>query len=205
MSKPGSLHVKVSMMYGGKSTYLIHLVEALGRAEKILYINHASDTRDELLSTHSNINIEAVISKYATVIKLDALEDLWIHMSDKDIESYPVICIDEGQFFPDLYEGVLHFVEDLGKEVYVVGLKGDYKRKRFGGIADLLEISDTFSTLDSATLCDRCCSRGGQDHKYNKALFTHRVDDTSGQQVEIGADNYIPVCRECYLFLNNNR
>ena len=31
-----------------------------------------------------------------------------------------------------------------------------------------------------------------------RAIFTHRISDNT-EQKEVGNDNYIPVCRKCYL------
>jgi len=107
-----------------------------------------------------------------------------------------VIFIDEAQFFPDLIEGVLRISEKLGVDVYVVGLKSDWQRKPFGQILDLIAISDDVVTLKD-TFCAECPKRGGM----NKAIFTHRLINRTGQQIEVGND-YIPVCRKCYLSLN---
>lgn len=198
MNSSGSLHVRVSMMYGGKTVFLVRLVESLGRASRILYINHTQDTRgDTPITTHAESVNPLSIEKYADVMWVNNLLDL----EDSTILNYTTVCIDEGQFMPDLYQGVLHMVEDLGREVYVVGLKGDYKRGKFGYITDLLEIADTFSTLETFTLCDRCANFGQRKN----ALFTHRIEDISGAQIEIGSKNYIPVCRECYIQLNKDR
>ena len=103
-----------------------------------------------------------------------------------------VILINEGQFFPDLFECVIELVEKYNKKVYVSALDGDFKREKFGGILDLIPYCDQFTKLNS--LCSQC--KNGR-----KALFSHRVT-TESAQIVIGSDNYIPLCRKCYLQFN---
>jgi thymidine kinase len=88
-------------------------------------------------------------------------------------------------------------VEVLNREVHVVGLSGDYKRNSFGQVLELEPLADDFSTLPSLTLCERCI----QYTRRTPALFTHRFG-MGIEQVEVGSDNYIPVCRKCYMELN---
>jgi thymidine kinase len=88
-------------------------------------------------------------------------------------------------------------VDQLKREVYVAGLSGDYRRMNFGQIHTLIPVANEVKILN-----DTFCSVCAKNHHKRKALFTHRVVDTSGQQVEVGSSNYIPVCRECYLVMN---
>ena len=50
----------------------------------------------------------------------------------KHLNDYDVFLINEGQFFEDLYDCVDSIVNKKKKKVYVCGLDGDYKRKKFG-------------------------------------------------------------------------
>ena len=191
----GSLHVRTSMMYGGKTMYLLRIVETLGRAFKILYINHDIDIRSEdPYSTHSVIASKALDKKLnVTMLKVSTLSSI----SSDVVKQHPVVLIDEAQFFSDLKDAVLYMVEVLNKEVHVVGLSGDYKRNSFGQVLELEPLADDFSTLPSLTLCERCI----QYTRRTPALFTHRIS-MGTEQVEVGSDNYIPVCRKCYMELN---
>lgn len=196
--KEGHLKVIMSMMYGGKTSYLIHIIEVQGWACKVLYINHASDIRNtEAYSTHKESFDKDLSGKLnATMIKLSNLSDV----SDELLLSYPVVCIDEAQFFPDLNEKVRHMVNDLGLEVYVAGLNGDYKRHKFGQLLDLIPDADDVIILKD-TLCSKCAAKGIR----KTAKFTWRVNDDTKSQVEIGSQNYIPVCRTCHNLLGETR
>jgi thymidine kinase len=98
-----------------------------------------------------------------------------------------VILINEGQFFPDLEE----FVKKLllnGKKVYVCGLDGDFERKKFGQILDLIPLCDKVTKLTS--LCSMC--KNGTLGIFSKRITSEQI------QTVVGCDNYIPVCRNCY-------
>ena len=76
----------------------------------------------------------------------------------------------------------------MGNKVYVCGLDGDFQRKKFGQILDLIPLCDKVTKLTS--LCSIC--------KNGKAgIFSMRLTVETCQTL-VGSDNYIPVCRECY-------
>lgn len=183
--------VVLGPMYAEKTTYLVRLANLASRAVKVLYIGHTDDTRSaKAFSTHNNLFAEDIDKKIRTdMVKASLLSEL----SDETINKYKTILIDEGQFFADLPEEVIRFVEKLGKTVHVVGLSGDYRRKNFGRVHELLPLADGVTTV--TTLCEVCAEAGIE----STALFTQRKVDTTGAQKEIGASNYRPVCRQCYV------
>jgi thymidine kinase len=162
----------------------------------VAVINHSIDNRydEELLSTHDQIKIPC--------IKTEKLFDLWakegISLED-NIELIPrvkdkfkvatsdVILINEGQFFPDLFDFVNILLKE-GKKVYVCGLDGDFERKKFGTILDLIPLCDKVHKLSS--LCSQC--KDG-----TPGIFSMRLTNEKEQTV-VGSENYIPVCRKCY-------
>ena len=99
-----------------------------------------------------------------------------------------VILINEGQFFDDLVPFVLDLVNNKGKKVFVCGLDGDYKKRRFGNIIDLIPEADTYRKLQA--VCIRC--KDG-----TPAPFTHRLSSSKNQTL-IGSSEYIPLCRRCH-------
>jgi thymidine kinase len=161
------LHLIFGPMFSGKTTFL----STISKPNSI-YINHTFDTRGEIFYSHN----PSIIIKNG--IKTDILKD-------SDILEYDTILIDESQFFTNVKETVLRWVEDYNKTVYVCGLHGDYKRKPFGELLDLIPYSDTINYLKAT--CD--CSK--------PAIFSKRVvkDD---KQILVGANEYKPVCRKCY-------
>jgi thymidine kinase len=58
-----------------------------------------------------------------------------------------VVCIDEAQFIEDLVEFCLQAAEEEGKRVVVAGLDGDFRRRRFGRVLELVPLADSVTKL----------------------------------------------------------
>ena len=78
--------------------------------------------------------------------------------------------------------------------VYVFGLSGDFERNKFGQILDLIPISNNITYLKS--ICHSC-------EKVKDAPFTMRKTSNKEQVSVGGSEEYIAVCRECWLNRNN--
>jgi thymidine kinase len=195
-SEAGYLEIILGPMFASKTTRLVEIYKQCKFCNiSVVVINHSIDNRydEELLSTHDQVKIPC--------IKTDKLLDVWTdcinlkedisfvpRIKDKfKVASSSVILINEGQFFPDLEE----FVKSLllnNKKVYVCGLDGDFERKKFGQILDLIPLCDKVTKLTS--LCSIC--KNG-----TPGIFSKRITSEKEQTV-VGSDNYIPVCRSCY-------
>ena len=189
----GYLEIILGPMYASKSTRLVEIYKQCKFCNiKVTVINHSIDNRydDLLLSTHDKIKISC--------INTDKLLDLWLEenkdtnyiprLNDKlKIKNSEVILINEGQFFSDL-EIFIKLLLKCNKKIYVCGLDGDFERKKFGQILDIIPLCDKVYKLTS--LCSLC--KNG-----NKGIFSMRLTNEKEQTV-VGSENYIPVCRECY-------
>jgi len=181
----GYLELILGPMFSGKTTQIIQHYKSYSYiGKKVAVINYAEDKRyhDSLLSTHDQIMIPCILVKNLTDI-----------VNDEVIVNADVILINEGQFFPDIYEIVLEFVEKQQKTVYICGLDGDFKRNKFGKLLDLIPYCDKITKLNA--LCSQC--RNGE-----AGLFSHRITGETSQIV-IGSSNYRPLCRACYLKMND--
>jgi thymidine kinase len=195
--KIGYLEIILGGMYAGKTKKLIEIYnQCKFCGVSVMVINHKMDNRydDELLSTHDKVKIKCVktellmdlYTENETVENTSEYNDFNFRNKCKLIKS-DVILINEGQFFPDIEE----FIKKLlvkGKEIYVCGLDGDFERKKFGKILDLIPLCDKVYKLTS--LCG-VCKTGKQ------GIFSKRITRET-QQLVIGSDTYIPVCRACY-------
>ena len=200
MSTPQSnsayLEIILGPMFSGKTSRLVEIYKQCKFCNiSVAVINHSIDNRydDELLSTHDQIKIpciktEKLFNIWQENIELDKTIDL-IPMIDEKlaIAVSDVILINEGQFFPDLEEFVKTLLNN-GKKVYVCGLDGDFERKKFGQILDLIPLCDKVTKLTS--LCSIC--KDG-----TPGIFSKRISEETEQTV-VGSTNYIPVCRNCY-------
>ena len=178
----GRLELILGPMFSGKTTRLVELYhEFQNKHVKVIAINFADDTRyhDTMLSTHDRQLIPC--------IQCHNLNEI---IDNENIKNSSVILINEGQFFQDIFEVVIRFVELQKKHVVICGLDGDFKRINFGKLCDLIPLSDSIIKLHAKCNC-------GKD-----AIFSHRVTNELAQVV-IGSSNYIPLCRTCYLDINN--
>jgi len=189
----GYLEIILGSMYSGKTSRLVEIYkQCISCNISVAVINHSIDNRydTELLSTHDHVKIHC--------IKTERLFDVWTDSIDmesnvdlvpriRDISRSSVILINEGQFFPDLEEFVKKILLN-GKKVYVCGLDGDFERKKFGQILDLIPLCDKVTKLTS--LCSMC--KNG-----TLGIFSKRISCEQTQTI-VGFDNYIPVCRNCY-------
>lgn len=178
----GSLSITLGPMFSGKTTWLVNTYNSLlSQNENVAVINYADDTRyhETLLSTHDLIMIPCIQAK--------TIDEVANHNS---IASATAVLINEGQFFPDVYDAVIKMVEHENKRVFICGLDGDFKRNKFGGLIDLIPMANEVCKL--AARCNQCDK---------PAPFSHRITSETSQIV-IGSSNYIPLCRSCYISMN---
>ena len=204
-NQSGYLELIIGPMFSGKTSRLVEIYNQCKFCNiSVVAINHSIDNRyddyddDDLISTHDKIKIPCIkTEKLFDVLTNEAnfleKQNKIIHRkNDKlQIANSKVILINEGQFFPDLFEFVNELVKD-NKQIYICGLDGDFERKKFGQIIDLIPLCDKVEKLTS--LCSIC--KNGK-----KGIFSMRLSNEKEQTV-VGCENYIPVCRECYMSTN---
>lgn len=107
----------------------------------------------------------------------------------KYISKADIILVDEAQFLSkQQVDELAELVDRLDLPVICFGLKTDYKSELFEGSKRLLELADKIEEIK--TMCWYC---------RKKATLTMRVNDGSGEQLQIGGnEDYKPVCRKHY-------
>ena len=191
----GYLELIIGPMFSSKTTTLLEIYKKCKFCNiPVSIINHTTDTRyhDTLISSHDKV--------MAPCLQASKLGDIWtcegwiesgkdsdIYTANNILRSSEVILINEGQFFIDLYEVVIDMLNQ-NKKVYICGLDGDFERKKFGSILDLIPLCDKVRKLTS--LCSLC--KDG-----TLAIFSMRLSEEKEQTI-VGSTNYIPVCRKCY-------
>jgi thymidine kinase len=181
----GYLELVIAPMFSGKSSEIIKTIsrfESIGK--KILAINHSFNNRYNStgISTHNGM-------KYENCITLSNLSS--ISTDSKQFVEADVIIIEELQFFEDAVENITDWVDCHKKYVFAVGLSGDFNRKPFAPIANLIPLCDKLTKLDA--FC-KICGDG------TCASFSKKIVGNSDKIVEVGADDiYVATCRKHYL------
>ncbi|XXG44845.1 hypothetical protein AAC387_Pa02g0088 [Persea americana] len=179
----GELHVIVGPMFAGKTTELLRRVQLEnGNGRKVAIIKSNKDIR---------YGLDSIVTHDGAKFPCWALPDL-LSFSAKfgadEYEKVDVIGIDEAQFFEDLYEFCCKAADHDGKTVIVAGLDGDYLRRSFGSVLDIIPLADSVTKLTAR--CELCGKR---------AFFTLRKTEETQTELIGGADVYMPVCRQHYV------
>jgi len=158
---------------------------AIGK--KCVYINSSLDNREEKdFSTHN--------PDLKSLSKIDSMKVRFINYQFiEKVKMYDVVGIDESQLFGCnlLIPTIEYLIDKLDKKLILSGLNGDFKRKKFGKIIDLIPICDTIIKL--YPYCSNCSKSG----KVEKALFSKKINGNDNV-IDVGYDNYIPLCRKCF-------
>ncbi|KAH9621243.1 hypothetical protein KSS87_015386 [Heliosperma pusillum] len=179
----GEIHVIVGPMFAGKTTALLRRVTSeTTNGRKVAMIKSSKDNRYAK---------DSVVTHDGAKFPCWALPDLASFKEKFGLEEYnqlDVIGIDEAQFFEDLYEFCCIAAENDGKIVVVAGLDGDYLRRSFGSVLDVIPLADTVTKLTAR--CELCGKR---------AFFTLRKTEETKTELIGGAESYMPVCRLHYV------
>ena len=188
------LQVYCGCMFSGKSSAA--RLEALRAAAvniPVLTVTHSLDTRyGEGIRTHEGKTADNI-----PFISCSKLKDV---LDTKLWKECKMCVIDEGQFFPDLYEICKLMVDqecdptsdrvpcmnNSRRTIIVAGLDMDSDGNPFGDVVRLGLEADSFIKLQS--LCSLCCDG-------TKSNFSQKyIADSSSQIAVGGSEMYRPVC-----------
>ncbi|XP_042479319.1 thymidine kinase a-like [Macadamia integrifolia] len=179
----GEIHVIVGPMFAGKTTALLRRIQTeSNNGRSVAIVKSDKDTR---------YGLEYTVTHDGEKFPCWALSELSSFRQKFGVDAYEkldVIGIDEAQFFGDLYDFCRKAADHDGKTVVVAGLDGDYLRRSFGSVLDIIPLADSVTKLTAR--CELCGKH---------AFFTLRK--TKDKQTELigGADVYMPVCRQHYV------
>jgi thymidine kinase len=176
----GELHLILGPMFAGKTTSLINKANSINKLENknIFVINHSSDERyskNTFVTSHDNLQIPCV-----PMLTLNTI-------FENDISNINYIFINEGQFFPDLYDVVKKLLFEYKKIIYICGLDGDYKQEPFPNckLLELIPLSNSVEKIQAN--CSIC---------KQKAPYTKRIINSNDIFLVGGSEMYQPVCLE---------
>ncbi|KAM4077550.1 hypothetical protein ACJW30_12G146200 [Castanea mollissima] len=182
-SPSGEIHVIVGPMFAGKTTTLLRRIQSeSSNGRSVAIIKSNKDTR---------YGLDSIVTHDGAKLPCLALPDLSSFREKFGLDAYDqldVIGIDEAQFFEDLYDFCREAADHDGKRVIVAGLDGNYLRRSFGSVLDIIPLADSVTKLTAR--CELCGKR---------AFFTLRKTEETQTELIGGADVYMPVCRQHYV------
>ena len=177
----GKIRLIIGPMFGGKTSELINRYRKHTIANRnCLLVKYKKDNRysTNKIVTHDGTNINA--------ISCILLEEI-----DSYVINYDVICIDEIQFYKDAPAYCEKWANN-NKIIEVCGLNGDYERKPFSVISNLLPLVEDITYLKAV------CRETGED-----ASFSKRLGNETKKELIGGSDQYSAVDRITYFSENN--
>jgi thymidine kinase len=184
----GAIEVIIGPMFSGKTTEMIsRATRAAYAGIRVLLVKHGDDRRygsGDFVVTHAGLRQGSAPQSEAIaairVVAVHALAEVVVDAAEL------VIGVDEGQFYPDLVEYCERWASD-GRRVIVAALDGDYARRPFGQVCNLIPLSEAVEKRRGVCMGCGCDS-----------AFTQRISKSTAL-VEIGAqESYRTVCRECH-------
>ena len=179
-AKRGWIEVIVGSMFSGKTEELIRRLKRAKIAKlQVEIFKPQIDTR---------YSLEEVVSHDENAIHstpVTSSQNILLLANDVD-----VIGIDEAQFFDNSLIEVCNKLANRGIRIVVAGLDMDFSGKPFGPIPNLL------ATAEYVTKVHAICVRCG-----NLAQYSHRLGDSEKLVVLGETDIYEPVCRSCFIKL----
>lgn len=152
--------------------------------KKALLVTCSVDTRNPTERLSSHFPFFSKLNELFDIITLDKSE---LHqLKYLSLEQYSCVCIDETQFFEDLWNNISELV--VKHIVICSGLNSDYLKKPFGEFNDLFSLAN--EKVECRAHCTKCLELGHTE------TATHTKKKISSEAlVEIGGtDIYEPVC-----------
>jgi thymidine kinase len=185
----GYLYLIIGPMFAGKSSKLIRLIRNFrSKNIPILVLKHSLDTRYDSLSeicSHDQIKEPC-----------KSTDNLVSYLNTNDYNIADIIVIEEAQFFGnDLITFCKQATDIDNKYVIVTGLSGNYKRKPFGKILELVPLADKIDKLEA--YCFFC-------EKITPANYTLRLSKEQ-DEIIVGENNlYQAACRKHFNEFNKS-
>lgn len=186
----GRIDVIIGPMFAGKTSELLHRVnQAQDSGLRVMLVKSEKDSR------YSAKHIVTHDGKKKDCFSVRDLADVKANYSKEYAECH-VVAIDEAQFFKDLVAFCQMAADKDNKHVVIAGLDGDFLRKRFGQVVDMLPIADSVKKLSAECYF---CAKNRDDGASYPAIFSLRITATQDQELIGGAEAYVAACRKHYV------
>jgi thymidine kinase len=178
----GRIELIIGCMYSGKTTeFMRRIMRYKTLNKKIIIYTHSSDTRYSEAGTISTHNRDSM-----SAIPKNSLKDI---IDSDEFKNSDIICIEEAQFFPDLFQFTINAVDKHDKTLIICGLDGDFQMNPFMQVVQLIPRAESITKLNA--LCKKCGDG-------TEACFSRRIVESTEREL-VGSDGiYEAVCRYHY-------
>lgn len=191
---------------------LSHLIDIFPD-KKALIITSKKDTRGKDIIDNSNdieiynfedglipLEAEKIITSHSSLFKgiPNGIKRLvrTLNLKEIDVSDFDIICIEEAQFFSDLYKTVQYWVDALDKYVLVAALDSNWKREIFGQVHLLSSIAtESHKVTANCRYCIRELGENVNLESLPSASFTSRTVDSEEEILIGGSKEYEATCR----------
>ena len=208
LSAVGSIEVTGGPMYAGKTSLAIGLANQRSfLGEKIIYINHDSDTRETAGGVEGVFTSHNASNRFLCPMVRTAKAT---HLKEVDVKDIDLIIVDEGQLFPDLAETVIHWADELKKDISVFCVDATFEQVLFENVAKLLPHADRYTKVNGECLfCVKSLRKRGYRGKVPNfptafSMLAPGVDLKSSRdgQIHIGGEElFVATCRRHKMIL----
>lgn len=182
------MYFKYGAMKSGKSNQIIMtLFNYESQNKGCLVFSSSVDTRSGYKEIESRMG-KTVPCEY---INDDVFDNVLKVVNNPEQEVYAVL-VDEAQFLTRQdVENLTRIVDELNIPVICYGLKTDFQNKLFTGSKAMLELADKIEELK--TICFYCNKKATMNMR-----FKGGEPVIEGESIQVGDEEYEPVCRRCY-------
>ena len=188
---PGSASLDTGPMYSGKTSSMLTDIERKAYGFPCVIIKYAKDVRYGTVDQITSHNTRTISSRPKTeasesirIIAASKLSDVVLYESEKNVG------LDEGQFYPDLKDGVVAWLKE-GRNVFVAALNSDYKRVMF---PTLVSVFPYFKKVRLHTAICMFCHK--EEAQYSKCIVPEKM---KGVKEYIGGiESYKSCCDSCW-------
>ena len=180
------LYYRYGTMQSNKSNQIITThYQYTTQGKRCLAYTSPIDSR----SGHHKIKSRVGLELDAEYVTDDIFEKV---KQEHEKEAVYAVLVDEAQF---LSKKDIHNLSDipdlLDIPVIAFGLKTDFRNELFEGSRTLLELADAIDELK--TVCQFCNKKATLNLRMQNGVPTNVVET-----IQIGDEEYVPVCRKCY-------
>lgn len=194
------LYYYYGAMQSSKSASLLmvaHNYESQGK--KVLLFTPDVDDRSGVGVIASRVGIDK--KAHALSKDEDVFEIVKEKVSESNSDKVHCVLVDESQFLTREHVIQLTLVVDkLNIPVMCYGLKNDFQNNLFEGSEALLINADKIQEIKTICMKGNCGKKAIMNGR-----FIDGIIETEGAQVVIGDEQYIPLCRKCYMDEVKNR